>query len=148
MNKHIVTAVASFVMGGIATGVFLAQAQPAGPGQPPMPMQAPPGAAWGPGGRPGPMGPWAEQMHDRMQRRGEAMRAFALLYHTDDRKITPDDAKKIAEGLLLWRGNHSWKVTNVAPEGDAIGFDFATAEGAVIAHFTMDPKTARVKRVG
>jgi hypothetical protein len=37
-------------------------------------------------------------------------------------------------------------VINVTQDGDVIGFDMPTAEGSVIAHFTMDPKTARMAR--
>jgi hypothetical protein len=38
-------------------------------------------------------------------------------------------------------------VLNAKAEGDVIGFDLATGDGSVIAHFTMDPTTARVARV-
>ena len=75
------------------------------------------------------------------------MRAFALIFHPEDRKLTPADVTKIAEGFLLWNGNHTWAVVHAAPEGDAIGFDLATKEGSVIAHFTMDPRTGRLKRL-
>ena len=82
---------------------------------------------------------------DRMQR----LRTFALIYPQEDRKLTPPDVQKIAEAFLLWRGNHSWKVVEVAPTADgAIGFALATQEGSVIARFTMDPHTARVTRTG
>ena len=62
-------------------------------------------------------------------------------------KLAPADlsvreVQKIAEAFLLWNGNHSWKVLNAKPDGDVIGFDLATADGSVIAHFTMDPKTS------
>ncbi len=39
------------------------------------------------------------------------------------------------------------EMLNVKPEGDVIGFDLATGDGSVFAHFTMDPHTARVARV-
>jgi hypothetical protein len=75
--------------------------------------------------------------------------AFALVYRAPDRNLSPADVQKIAEGFLLWRGNHTWKVTNVAPVADgAIGFSLATGDGAVVAKFTMDPHTGRVTRVG
>jgi hypothetical protein len=86
----------------------------------------------------------------RMQQRGgqrmAMMRTFALIHRAEDRKLTPPDVQKIAEAFLLWNGNHTWKVLNVKPEGDAVGFDLATGDGSVIAHFTMDPTTARVTR--
>ena len=78
----------------------------------------------------------------------EMMRAFALVHRADDKKLTPPDVQKIAEAFLLWNGNHTWKVINVAQEGEGIGFDLATAEGSVIARFTMDPKTGRPRRRG
>ena len=59
------------------------------------------------------------------------------------------DVQKVVEGFLLWRGNHTWKVVDVAATSDgAIGFGLATQEGSVIARFTMDPHTGRLTRVG
>ncbi len=85
-------------------------------------------------------------------RRGEAMqrlRTFALVYRQEDRNLTPPDVQKIAEAFLLWNGNHTWKVVEVAPTSDgAIGFGLATQEGSVIARFTMDPHSGRVARTG
>ena len=143
MRKTIVTAIAAFVMGSIITGVVLVGAQPAPPaGMPPMGSVAPMDrAGQGPG-------PWAERMRERHGQRAGMMRAFRLVNRAEDRKLTPPDVQKIAEAFLLWNGNHTWKVLNAKPDGDVIGFDFATAEGSVIAHFTMDPKTARIERRG
>ena len=57
--------------------------------------------------------------------------------------------QKIAEAFLLWNGNHTWKVIDVAAASDgAIGFSLATQEGSVIASFTMDPHSGRVTRIG
>ena len=79
----------------------------------------------------------------------QRLRTFALVYPQEDRKLTPPDVQKIAEAFLLWHGNHTWKVVEVAPTADgAIGFALATQEGSVIARFTMDPHTARVTRTG
>ena len=152
MRKMIVTAVAAFAMGGISTGVFLAQAQTAAP-----PPDGPRDGmmARGPGMGPG-MGPGGPGMGDRMGERmgehhghhGDMMRVFALVPRAEDRKLTPPDVQKIAEAFLLFQGNHTWKVVNVANAGDVIGFDFATADGSVITHFTMDPKTGRLNRPG
>lgn len=144
MRETIVAAVAAFVLGGVSTGVLLARAQPAGP--PPdgprgeLAARAP---GMGPGGR-----PWGDRMRERMGHRAEMRRAFALINRADDRKLTPPDVQKIAEAFLLWNGNHAWKVVNVAADGDAIGFDLATAEGSVIARFAMDPKTGHLSRRG
>ncbi len=74
---------------------------------------------------------------------------FALMYRPDDRQLTPPDVQKIAESILLWFGNRTWKVTGVAPAGDGqIAFAFATADGSTIARFTMDTKNGRVVRTG
>lgn len=89
-------------------------------------------------------------MHEWREGRGPiAPGTFALVYRHDDRQLTPPDVQKIAEGFLLWNGNHTWKVVNAAatPDG-AIGFSLATQEGSVIASFTMDPHTGRVSRTG
>jgi len=136
MGKLITVAIVGFVLGGSATGVFLARAQPAAP--------SPDG--WMTGG-PG-MGPWGDRMGERAEHHRERMRRFALVYRAEDRKLTPPDVQKIAEAFLLWNGNHTWKVINVAAEGDVIGFDLVTPEGSVIARYTMDPKAAHVTRRG
>ena len=78
-----------------------------------------------------------------------APRTFALVYPQQDRQLTPADVQKIAEAFLLWRGNHSWKVVDVAPASDGrSGSRIATPEGSVIARFTMDPHSGRVTRTG
>ena len=76
-------------------------------------------------------------------------RALALIHRAEDRKLTPPDVQKIAEAFLLWRGNHTWKVVEVAPAADGgIGFALATQEGSVIARFAMDPKSGHLTRRG
>jgi hypothetical protein len=149
MNRSIITtAVAAFIFGSVTTGVLLARAQPAAPPEPPQAADGGPmahGGWMGQGGRMGPGGrPWAMRMHGH---RMAMMRTFALIYRADDRKLAAPDVQKIVEGFLLWNGNHTWKVQDVKSEGDVIGFDLATGQGSVIAHFTMDPKTAHVRRV-
>jgi hypothetical protein len=74
---------------------------------------------------------------------------FGLFFRPADKQLTAADVQKIAEAFLLWQGNRDWKVTQVAagPDGK-IGFAFATADGGVIARFTMDSKTGRLARVG
>jgi len=156
MRKTIITTMAAFALGGILIGVLLAQAQPAPPRA---------GAADGPpdgfrdhrpwmgrGGMEPGMGTgmerWEARMRERQVHRREMMHTFALIDPTDDRKLTPPDVQKIVEAFLLWNGNHTWKVVNVKTEADGISFGLATAEGSVIAQFTMDPKTGRVTRRG
>jgi hypothetical protein len=147
MRQTILAAAAAFVIGGIATGAVLSHAQPA----PPPAQQvdgAPPEHHWaggwghhrGPEGGPEGRG-WAHH--------GGGQRPFALIFRQHDRQLAPADVQKIAEGFLLWNGNHTWKVLNVAATPDGpIGFDLGTQDGSVIAKFTMDPHTGRIHRVG
>jgi hypothetical protein len=92
-------------------------------------------------------GGWGMRMGEHHGHRMEMMRTFALIHRADDRKLTAPDVQRIVEGFLLWNGNHTWKVLNVKAEGEVIGFDLATGDGSVIAHFTMDPKSAHLTRV-
>ena len=136
MRKTILTTLAVLTIGGATAGILVASAQPA---QPPRPWRA---------DRPG----WAGCTVATTGGRASGMRrlrTFALIYPQEDRNLTPPDVQKIAEAFLLWRGNHSWKVVEVAPAADGgIGFALATQEGSVIARFTMDPHSARVTRTG
>ena len=51
------------------------------------------------------------------------LRNFALVYRQADRQLAPADVQKIAEAFLLWNGNHTWKVTDVAAtDAGPIGF--------------------------
>jgi hypothetical protein len=136
MRQTLLAAAAAFVIGGIATGAALSQAQ-----------QAPAPAPLIDGASPSPHG-W---MHARGPGRGRGFnpRDFALIYRHPDRALAPPDVQKIAEAFLLWNGNHTWKVTEVAAAPDGpIGFSFTTPEGSVIAKFTMDPHTGRIARIG
>jgi hypothetical protein len=143
MRKTIMTAAAAFIIGGIATGAVLSQAQPAPPpaqadGAPPRPW-----AGWLNRQHPGPDG--AGWRH----REGGMLRNFALIYRAPDRQLSPADVQKIAEAFLLWNGNHTWKVTDVAAtDAGPIGFSLSTPEGSVVAKFTIDPHTAKLERVG
>jgi hypothetical protein len=146
MRQTIIAAAAAFVLGGIATGAVLSQAQPAPPQPAPDGAPPAPGHHW--------MGGWdhhpgPEEHGAMMHHRGEMMRAFALIYRHQDRALAPADVQKIAEAFLLWNGNHTWKVIDVAPTTDGpIGFSLATPDGGVIAKFTMDPHTGRIARAG
>jgi hypothetical protein len=144
MRKTLLAAAAAFIIGGVATGAVLAQAQPSPPPGQQMDGMPPAGHHW--------MGGWGhhpgQQEHERMHH-GDSMRAFALIYRQPDRQLAPADVQKIAEAFLLWNGNHTWKVTNVAPTADGpIGFSLSTPEGSVVAKFTMDPHTGKIARVG
>ena len=143
MRRTILTLVMGIIIGGAATGVILAHAQPPpGPGGPPgAPPWGPHMMGWMPRGPGGPGGPPGGPG-------GPGMRAaFALVYPQADRNLTAADVQKIAEAFLVFHGNHTWKVVEVAPAADStIGFALATQEGSVIARFTMDPHTGRVTR--
>lgn len=143
MRKLILATVAVLALGGATTGVLIANAQPAPP------------PAGGPDAPPPPRPPWMGWMHrEHGMRDGEGRgpnlrRTFALVYRQEDRKLAPPDVQKIAEAFLLWNGNHTWKVINVAAGTDGgIAFSLATQEGSVIASFSMDPHTGRVTRTG
>jgi len=138
MHRILLTAATAFVVGGAATGAVLSQAQPApppGPGPAAQLMNGPP--------------PHREMMTGWRHGLGHARRDFALIYRHSDRQLAPADVQKIAEGFLLWNGNHNWKVIDVAPTADGpIGFSLATPEGSVIAKFTMDPHSGKIARIG
>jgi hypothetical protein len=98
---------------------------------------------------PGPHPPWMLGPRPDMGPMHRGPGLFSLMYHPDDRKLTPPEVQKIAEAFLLWNGNRTWKVTEVAADGDGkVKFAFATADGGVIARFTMDTKTGHIARVG
>jgi hypothetical protein len=140
MRKTIFGAVAVLAIGVTGARVLIADAQPA---PPPAVQDVSP-----PSGRPSWMC-WMRGQHLRAarDRRLGGLRTFALVYRQEDRKLAPADVQKIAEGFLLWNGNHSWKVVEVAPAPDgAIGFALATSDGSVIARFAMDPHSGRVTR--
>ena len=147
MRRLLLAATAVVALGGLAAASLLTQAG-AQPAPAPIAGDPPPGPgapAGGWGWRMGPHPDGAGWHHHAMQR----MRTFALLFHPDDRHLTPPDVQKIAEGFLLWNGNHTWKVVDVAASADnQIGFALATADGSVIARFNMDAKTGRVTRLG
>jgi hypothetical protein len=133
----ILTALAALTIASAASGMVIAHAQPT---PPPLVAADPP--------QPSDRATRMQGGYDR--HRGGAMPSrytFALIYPQEDRKLTPTDVQKIAEAFLLWRGNHSWQVVEVAPAANgAIGFALATPEGSVIARFTMDPHSGRVTR--
>src|SRR4051794_25786583 len=141
MRSTLTVAAAAFVAGALSAGAVLAVAAPQGaPGDvPPPPREA---MAMGPHG-PGPFG-GPDHAGGPMQR----LRNFALIYRQTDRALSPADVQKIAEAFLLWHGNHSWKITDVAQAADGlVAFSIASPEGFVIAKFTMNPHTAKLNRI-
>jgi len=154
VRKTIIAAVAASAITGAVAGsmVQLAAAQQTPPAGPPTEQ---PGMMEHQGmmGRPGMMEHpgWMRWMQWRHMHEGRAggLRAFALFYRPADRQLTAGDVQKIAEALLLWHGNHSWKVADVAENPDnTVGFAYAAPDGTVIAKFTIDRKTGHIARVG
>ncbi len=137
MRRWLMAGVAAVVLAG---GGVAALAQPAPP--PPMHDEAAPPPPPAPGPR-GAMGRPAER--EAMMRR---LREFALVWTAPDRNLSAADVQKIAEGFLLWHGNHTWKVTDVQEQGDRVAFSLATQDGGTIASFTMDRHTGRIERTG
>jgi hypothetical protein len=49
----------------------------------------------------------------------------------------------------LIHGNHTWKVADVADAVDgSVTFAFVTADGSVVARFSMDRHSGRLTRIG
>ena len=149
MHRFTMLAVAAgaALAGGIAVVATQVQAQGAGPGagmeRPGMerPGMERPGMDHDAGGmrRPGEHG----RMYGMMRR----LRQFALVYPAADRALSGPDVQKIAEALLLYNGNHTWKVTDVVEQPNRVTFAFAASDGSAIAHFAMDRHTARPERI-
>lgn len=154
MRKSFLAVVTAAALAGAAGGgALLAQAQPAPPpgapaGPPPAPMAGPPAP-------PAPHPGWMHWMRDRdgrmsgWHRRPFAFGTFALFHPPADRQLTTADVQTIAQALLLWNGNHTWKVTDVAagPDGQ-IGFTYSAPDNTVIARFSVDPHSGRLTRTG
>jgi hypothetical protein len=136
---------------GTPVGMLLADAgAPDGQEAPPPPP--PPGgpASWvGPGG-PG-MGPGGMRppMHGLIQRIHHEIVTWSLIYPRHDKRLSVADVQVLAQAILLSKGNHDWKVTDVASQADgSIAFAYATSDGAVIARFAIDPHSGRINRIG
>jgi hypothetical protein len=130
----------------IATALIAGFAGAAFADEPAPPAGPPPGAPgpWGmgPHGH-GPMMP--PPFMDRGMRHDHDM--FGLFGPTANKNLTPADVKIIAEGILLEHGNHDWTVANVGSANNAIDFSFESKHGDVIATFSVDPATGRMKRL-
>jgi hypothetical protein len=76
-------------------------------------------------------------------------RDWGLFYAQVDKKLSVADVQTLAQAVLLRHGNHAWKVANVAQnQDDTVSFTFATQSGDVVARFTMDTHTGRLRRLG
>jgi hypothetical protein len=126
-----------------------------------------PGMWPGPGGGPGmmmergdgPRSPWAERREamrgergERGWHRGQHHRGgpFAGFFiNRDNKNLSNDDVRKIAEAGLLWFGERNWRIGEVTDAGSRTArFTLTTENGGVIAIFEMDRNTGRVRRVG
>lgn len=148
MRKTIIAVMAVSAITGAAAGsmVQLAVAQQA---TPPAQVGGPAEGDGGPHGGWGPHPGWGHWFHHMREGRLHALRTFGLFYHVADRQLTSADVQKIAEALLLWHGNHTWKVTGVTENSDnTIGFAYSAPDGTVIAKFAIDRKTGHFERVG
>jgi len=149
MRKTVLAAVTAVSIAAVGGGALIAYGQPAPPAGPAPngpAIEAPqtpsgPGTQWQ--RRPG---EWRQGM---MRRRWMQARTFGLLFRPADRQLTPPDVQKIAEAFLLWNGNHTWKVIDVAPTSDGqVSFAYAAPDNTVIARFSIDTKTGRLTRTG
>jgi hypothetical protein len=147
----------TLVAGGLATaglvgygaGKLGAHAQ-GGPGMGPGMMMGE-GGPRGPGGGPGSLrgdGPpqWRMAERGRGEHGGGMMGRFFI--NRDNKNLTNDEVRKIAEAGLLWFGERSWRIGEVRDAGSRTAeFTLTTENGGVIARFTMDRDTGRVRRI-
>lgn len=148
------------VAGGLATAGLV------GYGAGSMGAFAQGGPGTGPGGGPGmmmergpdgPMGPrgWRDGAgrgergergwHRHRHHRGGPFGGFFI--NRDNKNLTNDDVKKIAEAGLLWFGERNWRIGEVSDAGPSARFALTTENGGVIATFEMNRDTGRVRRV-
>ncbi|MCB8874701.1 hypothetical protein [Acidisoma silvae] len=119
--------------------------------QPPPP---PPGGfpQGGPDGHmpPGPMGFGPHPgMHGPWDRMRHLAQTWGLFFNQKDKNLSDSDVQTLATAVLLMHGNHSWKVADIADAADGtVTFAYATADGSVIARFSMDRHSGRLTRIG
>lgn len=90
--------------------------------------------------------------HDRGKHRRPMMftpGTFALFAPQPDKHLTPADVQQIAQAILLWNGNHDWKVSQVQPgQNHQVTFAYTSQDGTTIAKFAINQDTGRIARVG
>jgi hypothetical protein len=103
------------------------------------------GPNMGPGGMHRPPPPFMMMMHHLRHEQA----TWGLLFPQKDKNLSTADVQVLAQAILLSKGNHDWKVANVAADAEGkIGFDYATASGDIVAKFTIDPHSGRIARNG
>jgi hypothetical protein len=115
-----------------------------------QPAPPPPGGPMGHMMRPGPMG-WDPHpgMHGMWHRMRHMEQTWGLFFNQKDKNLSDTDVQTLAQAVLLIHGNHSWKVAQVADAADgAVTFAYATAEGSIVARFSVDRHTGRMTRIG
>ena len=155
MRKTVIAA-ALALAGAAGAGAALAQSAPQAPA-PGTETQS--DAAAQPGAQPrGPhemrMGWWHH--HQDGHGFGERGRAvpfapgtFGLFAPQADKHLSPADVQEIAQAILLWNGNHDWKVAQVQPgENHQVTFAYVTQDGATVAKFAINQDTGRITRLG
>lgn len=91
---------------------------------------------------PGMRGAMMEHMH-------HMARTWGLFFNQHDKKLSASDVQTLAQAILLIHGNHDWKVADVTPAVDgSISFAYTTADGSVVARFSIDPHSGRMNRIG
>jgi hypothetical protein len=144
MRKTLLAGLAALAIGGAGADLVIRAALAEPPPPPADDAQPPAEHDGGPMGRHGWMG-W----HHRFMHHGGPFHAFSLFYHPADRALSSDDVQKIASALLLWNGNHSWKVGDVTENPDnTVSFAYTASDGTPIAKFSMDRKTGHIQRIG
>ncbi len=138
---------------GTPVGMLLADAGAPGQDAPPPPPAPGGPASWvGPGGPGGSgMGPGGMRppMRGLIQRIHHEIVTWGLIYPQRDKHLSVADVQILAQAILLSKGNHDWKVTDVAGQADGtIAFAYATSDGGVIARFAIDPHSGRINRIG
>lgn len=143
---------ATLAIAALAAGSWIAPvlAQPAPPAPPAQEQPAGPpgrGPMGGPMGGPG-MGPMGGPGMHHHGHHGRGPMG-GLIYPREDKQLTAAEVQRIAEAYLLWQGERSWKIVNVREAANnTVEFAVATAEGSVIARFSVDRKTGRPRRIG
>lgn len=104
--------------------------------------QGPDGMGMGMPPHPGMPGPFMEHMRHMAA-------TWGLFFNQPDKKLSTGDVQTLAQAVLLVHGNHSWKVSDVAAAADgSITFAYTTADGSVVARFSVDPHSGRMSRIG
>jgi hypothetical protein len=75
--------------------------------------------------------------------------AFGLFAPQPDKHLSPADVQQIAQAILLWNGNHDWKVAQVQPgQNHEVSFAYVAPDGTTIAKFAINQDTGRITRTG